>query len=92
MVHQVSTPHWQQTQATKRARSSKRRVGRPALPLLGPRGRAQRVLMRGMMAERAAHAGGQADLPQARGHAEALPTRLSPVNRVLRSAQVRTQR
>jgi hypothetical protein len=57
-----------------------------------PRGRAQRVLMRGMMADRAAHTGGQADLPQARGHAEALPTRLYPVNRVLRSSQVRTHR
>ena len=69
-----------------------RRRGRPAIPEKRPRGREQSVLMRGVMAIRAAESGGQNVLPKGAVRAEALPKQLYPVSRVPKSYQLKKQR
>jgi len=85
----------QQEQAGQRRRSKSRghkRPGRPLAPVTKPRGREQSVLLRGMMAWRAAETGGNQPLPKPWLRPEPLPTRLYPVSRVPKSYQLKKQR
>src|SRR6266849_4574081 len=70
----------------------KRRPGRPALPQGRPRGREQSVLLRGIMALRAAESGGKRLLPKGQLRAEPLPSRLYAVRRVCKSHQLKKKR
>jgi len=70
----------------------KRRRGRPALSQGRPRGREQSVLLRGIMAMRAAESGGKKLLPNGQVRAEPLPSRLYAVRRVCKSHQVKKKR
>jgi hypothetical protein len=80
-------------QRSKRRQSGpKRRRGRPALPQGRPRGREQSVLLRGIMALRAAESGGKRLLPNGRVRAEPLPSRLHAVRRVCKSHQLKKHR
>lgn len=81
-----------QAKSQRRSGGKKRRRGRPALPKIRPRGREQSVLLRGIMAMRAAESGGKATLEAARVRTEPLPTRLYPVSRVPKSYQLKKQR
>jgi len=76
----------------RRCAGKKRRRGRPALPKIRPRGREQSVLLRGIMAMRAADTGGKKILPAGRVRTEPLPMRLYPVSRVPKSYQLKKQR
>ena len=80
-------------QRSKRRQSGpKRRRGRPALPQGRPRGREQSVLLRGIMALRAAESGGKRLLPNGQARAEPLPSRLHAVRRVCKSHQMKKKR
>ena len=80
-------------QRSKRRQSGpKRRRGRPALPQGRPRGREQSVLLRGIMALRAAESGGKRLLPNGQVRAEPLPSRLHAVRRVCKSHQMKKKR
>ena len=76
----------------KRRGGSKGRRGRPVKPEHRPRGREQSVLLRGMMAWRAAESGGKRVLPQAKVRAQPLPARLYAVHRKSRSQELKKQR
>lgn len=76
----------------RRKGGPKRRRGRPAQPKGRPRGREQSVLMRGMMALRAAEVTGKRPLPAGYGKAEPLPSRLYPVTRKAKSHQLKKKR
>jgi hypothetical protein len=76
----------------KRTGGAARRRGRPVISKTRPRGREQSVLMRGVMAMRAAESGGKNILPAGRMRAEALPTQVYPVSRVAKSSQLKKQR
>jgi hypothetical protein len=76
----------------RRGARKKRRRGRPALPKIRPRGREQSVLLRGIMAMRAADTGGKKILLAGRVRTEPLPMRLYPVSRVPKSYQLKKQR
>ena len=86
----------QEQQARHRSKSQqpgpKRRRGRPALSQGRPRGREQSVLLRGIMAMRAAESGGKKLLPNGQVRAEPLPSRLYAVRRVCKSQQVKKKR
>jgi flagellar biosynthesis GTPase FlhF len=69
-----------------------RRRGRPAAPSTRPRGREQSVLLRGIMAIRAAESGGKKVLAKGMFRAEPLPWRLYAVSRVPKSYQLKKQR
>lgn len=79
-------------EAQEQQRRAKKRVGRPALLVTRPRGREQSVLMRGMMAFRAAQSGGGTALPAGQIRAEPLPMRLYPVTRTCKSHQLKARR
>ena len=78
--------------SNKRQSGPKRRRGRPALSQGRPRGREQSVLLRGIMAMRAAESGGKKLLPNGQVRAEPLPSRLYAVRRVCKSHQVKKKR
>jgi hypothetical protein len=90
---QLEAEEQQARERNKRHQSGpKRRRGRPALPQTRPRGREQSVLLRGIMALRAAESGGQRLLPKAQVRAEPLPSRLYAVRRVCKSHQLKKKR
>jgi hypothetical protein len=68
-----------------------RRRGRPLLPDRRPRGREQSVLMRGVLAIRAAESGGKHILPQGHLVAQSLPPHLYPVSKTPRSYHLKKQ-
>ena len=76
----------------RRRQAEPRRRGRPALPVKRPRGREQSVLMRGIMALRAAESGSKKVLPAGQLRTEALPKQVYPVSRVPKSYQLKKQR
>ncbi len=82
----------QEQKSQKRQPGRKRRRGRPALPQGRPRGREQSVLLRGIMALRAAESGGKRLLPNGQVRAEPLPSRLYAVRRVCKSHQMKKKR
>jgi Transposase DDE domain len=90
---QLEAEEQQARHRSKRRQSSpKRRRGRPALPQGRPRGREQSVLLRGIMALRAAESGGKRLLPNGQVRAEPLPSRLHAVRRVCKSYQMKKKR
>ena len=78
--------------SNKRQSGPKRRRGRPALPQGRPRGREQSVLLRGIMALRAAESGGKRLLPNSQLRAEPLPSRLHAVRQLCKSHQLKKKR
>jgi hypothetical protein len=85
----------QEEKARQRRRShqrGKRRPGQPPARRTQPRGREQSVLLRGVMALRAAETGSFKAWPTVWVRPEPLPTRLSPVSRVPKNSHLRTQR
>jgi hypothetical protein len=76
---------------SKRGGGPKRRRGRPLKPESRPRGREQSVLLRGMMAWRAAESGGKRVLPEGEVRAQPLPSRWYAVRRKPKSYQVKKQ-
>jgi hypothetical protein len=82
----------QEQKSQKRQPGRNRRRGRPALPQGRPRGREQSVLLRGIMALRAAESGGKRLLPNGQVRAEPLPSRLYAVRRVCKSHQMKKKR
>src|SRR5262249_13808393 len=82
----------QAEQARRRKKRTGGRVGRPSTPERRPGGREQSVLMRGIMAIRAAQSGGGTTLPPGQIRAEPLPTRLYPVTRACKSHQLKARR
>jgi hypothetical protein len=75
----------------KRGGGPKRRRGRPFKPETRPRGREQSVLLRGMMAWRAAETGGKRVLPKGEMRAQPLPSRLYAVRRKPKRYQLKKQ-
>ncbi len=90
---QLETQEQQAKLRSKRRKPGlKRRRGRPALPQRRPQGREQSVLLRGIMALRAAESGGKRLLPKGQVRAEPLPSRLYAVRRVCKSHQLKKKR
>ena len=82
----------QAEQARRRKKRRGGRVGRPCTPERRPRGREQSVLMRGVMAMRAAESGRGKIFPTGQIRAEPLPTRLYPARRECPSHQLKKRR
>ncbi len=76
----------------RRAGEAPRRRGRPVVGVKRPRGREQSVLMRGVMAMRAAESGGGKVLPPGQMRAQPLPSQLYAVSRIPKSYQLKKQR